>query len=56
MFFVSNLLSSSQAGRRGFASPVSRSKINNLQIPEKHTLHSPPLSITRTSFVLEHHW
>jgi hypothetical protein len=32
MFFVSNLLSSPQAGRRGFESPVHRSaKINNLR-------------------------
>ena len=38
------------------SSPVSRSKINNLQTPEKHTLHSPPLSIKRTSFVPEQRW
>ena len=38
------------------SSPVSRSKINNLQAPEKYTLHSPPLSITRAFFALEPHW
>jgi hypothetical protein len=30
------------------SSPVSRSKINNLQTALKHTLHSPPLRITRS--------
>ena len=35
------------------SSPVSRSKINNLQTAQKHTLHSPPLRITRTSFAPE---
>jgi hypothetical protein len=29
------------------SNPVSRSKINNLQTAQKHTLHSPPLRITR---------
>jgi hypothetical protein len=38
------------------STPVSRSKINNLQIPEKHTLHSPPLSIKPISFVSERRW
>ena len=37
------------------SNPVSRSKINNLRTLEKHTLHSPPLRITRISFGLEHH-
>jgi hypothetical protein len=31
------------------STPVSRSKINILQTAQKHTLHSPPLRITRTS-------
>ena len=35
------------------SSPVSRSKINILQTSQKHTLHSPPLRITRTSFAPE---
>jgi hypothetical protein len=38
------------------SSPVSRSKINNLQRAQKHTLHSPPLRITRTSFAPEQPW
>ena len=36
------------------SNPVSRSKINNLRTLEKHTLHSPPLSIRRTSFDRDH--
>jgi hypothetical protein len=32
------------------STPVSRSKINNLEASQKQTLHSPPLRITRTSF------
>ena len=35
------------------SNPVSRSKINILQTSQKHTLHSPPLRITRTSFASE---
>src|ERR1035438_10533241 len=37
------------------SNPVSRSKINNLRVTGKRTLHSPPLSITRISFGLEQH-
>ena len=38
------------------SSPVSRSKINNLQTAQKHTLHSPPLRITADLFRARKPW
>ena len=35
------------------SNPVSRSKINNLRTAEKHTLHSPPLSIMQPLWHLD---